>query len=312
LKLCQDCAVFNHSNTTHQVTRLFNSDKLDLKQIISKYAALGKSLNTLNFLLSSLSKKLEKIKENYRKEKNSLQSVQDSMQETLDDLLKKRLSRLETKKNLILNEKIILEKILKTIQTEIDLSSQVQMINNSQMLLEKIREITSVPWTEEVFVEKTEKFRNPVLPSFKTLTFSIQRFLECEDCINSQILKAYLNSWQLKVYPRGNGSSSGEYVSVFLKLVDCVTDDQNFEFRIEMVHENCLLSVVKEGNLRFSRGECWGFSRFLMISQVRSGFLIKDSVTFTLSVRPSSYQQISSDQSKLITSLKNSNQLKLI
>lgn len=301
--MCQDCAVFTHPNTTHQITRFTQSNKLDLKLVLTAYGNIGKSLATLSSHSLSLNFKLEKLRENFRKERNTLDQAHDSMQERLESGLSDRLKKLEMKKNLVLNEKLILEKIMKTIQTEIDLSSQVQMIHNSRMLLDKIKEITSVPWSEELLIEPTKKFKSEIAPAFKSLTFTIEDFLHDDSCVNSPVLESYLSQWILKVYPKGNGSSQGEYMSVFLQMVKGLNEEKNYDFRIEMVNEVCELNLVKECSLMFKEGDCWGFSKFWMISQLSSGFLQNGSIIFSLSVRPSSYKQLTSDQNQIISTL---------
>ena len=303
MNLCQDCAVFTHPNTTHQITRFNQSNKLDLKLVLTAYACLGKSLAALSTHSLSLNTKVERLRENFRKERNLLAQAQESMEERLESALSERLKKLEMKKNLVLNEKLILEKIMKTIQTEIDLSSQVQMIHNSRMLLDKIKEITSVPWSEELLIEPPKKFKSEVIPAFKTLTFTVEDFLLEDSCVNSPVLASYLGHWMLKVYPKGNGSSQGEYMSVFLQMVKGLSEERNYDFRIEMVNEVCELNLVKECSLLFKEGDCWGFSKFWLISHLSSGFLQNSSITFSLSVRPSSYKQLTSDQNQIISCL---------
>ena len=117
--------------------------------------------------------------------------------------------------------------------------------------------------------------------------------------------------WRLKVYPNGNGNARGLYLSVFLELLDGVTEPSKYEYKIEMVAYSLSLAhchpstavrvlgdksllflffspplqlhlanpsqcVVREFCSDFEVGECWGYNRFFRLDLLESeGYLLR-------------------------------------
>lgn len=305
---CQDCAVFNPTHNLHKILHLSQIVTRDLSEIFQHYAQIGLRLNTLQQLISSTDLKISELFENYSKESRTLSNAVEDMQDRLDSCHEKEVKKLEIRKKILQNEKNILEKIVKTVQTEIQYSTQVQLIKNSDVLLTKIKEIASVPW-EDYEMPPFKDFTSELLPRYKSVQFTINNFSCQSGCINSPVLKINSNHWSLSVYPKGNGPSASEFISVFLTLTKGVQKVAYYDFFIEIINKNSEFSVSKECSLQYKQGECWGFSKFVPIRQLDEGFVENDSVQFRFAVRSSSFKQVVEDQQVFIAELKVANKL---
>ena len=133
------------------------------------------------------------------------------------------------------------------------------------------------------------------------------------DPIYSQPLHVNGLTWRLKVYPDGNGTVRGTYLSVFLELTNGLNEPSKYEYRVEMIHQmskDPTKNIVREFASDFEVGECWGYNRFFLLDAlVGEGFLDTDNDTLILrfQVRPPTYQQKCRDQQWYLTQLENEN-----
>ena len=133
------------------------------------------------------------------------------------------------------------------------------------------------------------------------------------DPIYSQPLHVNGLTWRLKVYPDGNGTVRGTYLSVFLELTNGLNEPSKYEYRVEMIHQlskDPSKNIVREFASDFEVGECWGYNRFFLLDHlITEGFLDTDSDILILrfQVRPPSYQQKCRDQQWYLTHLENEN-----
>lgn len=305
---CQDCAVFNPTHNLHNILHLSKIVTSDLSEIFKHYAQISLDLNTLQQLIPLTDLKISELYENYLKESRTLSNVVEDMQDRLDTSHEKEVKKLEIRKKILQNEKNILEKIVKTVQTEIQYSTQLQLIKNSDVLLTKIKEIASVPW-EDYEMPAIKDFCSELSPRFKSVQFTIHNFSCQAGCINSPLLKINSNHWSLSIYPKGNGQSASEFISVFLTLTKGVQKAAYYDFHIEIINKNSDFSVSKECSLQYKQGDCWGFSKFLPIRQLNEGFVEDDSVQFRFAVRSSSFKQLVEDQQVFMAELKVANKL---
>merc|ERR1712168_318622 len=92
-------------------------------------------------------------------------------------------------------------------------------------------------------------------------------------------------SWRLKVYPDGNGVVRGNYLSVFLELTAGLPETSKYEYRVEMIHQQCLdctKNIVREFASDFEVGECWGYNRFFRLDLLSSEGYLSESLLQTL------------------------------
>jgi hypothetical protein len=148
-----------------------------------------------------------------------------------------------------------------------------------------------------------------MFPDYMKGEFIIENFStvkEIKETIYSDPLTSYGVTWRLKVYPNGNGSARGNFLSVFLEMVKGYSTPAKYDYKLEM--ENCLdkdLNISREYTSEFVVGECWGYNRFWnSISVQEENFIDReDKLKLKFYVRASSFAQQSSDQEKYIDKL---------
>lgn len=155
-----------------------------------------------------------------------------------------------------------------------------------------------------------------IVPQYDSSTFVITNFSILRhnvDPIYSQPLHVNGLTWRLKVYPDGNGTVRGTYLSVFLELTNGLNEPSKYEYRVEMIHQlskDPSKNIVREFASDFEVGECWGYNRFFLLDAlITEGFLDTDNDILILrfQVRPPTYQQKCRDQQWYITHLENDN-----
>jgi tripartite motif-containing protein 37 len=155
-----------------------------------------------------------------------------------------------------------------------------------------------------------------IVPQYDSSTFVITNFSILRhnvDPIYSQPLHINGLTWRLKVYPDGNGTVRGTYLSVFLELTNGLNEPSKYEYRVEMIHQlskDPSKNIVREFASDFEVGECWGYNRFFLLDAlITEGFLDTDNDILILrfQVRPPTYQQKCRDQQWYITHLENDN-----
>jgi tripartite motif-containing protein 37 len=154
-----------------------------------------------------------------------------------------------------------------------------------------------------------------ITPQYHSGTFPIKNYSFLQqnlDPIYSQPLIINGLTWRLKVYPDGNGTVRGNYISVFLELTHGFNQSSKYEYRIEMIHQlskDSSKNIIREFASEFEVGECWGYNRFFLLEAlIREGFLENDTLILQFQVRPPTYQQKSRDQEWYIKQLENDNQ----
>jgi tripartite motif-containing protein 37 len=154
-----------------------------------------------------------------------------------------------------------------------------------------------------------------ITPQYHSGTFPIKNYSFLQqnlDPIYSQPLIINGLTWRLKVYPDGNGTVRGNYISVFLELTHGFNESSKYEYRIEMIHQlskDSSKNIIREFASEFEVGECWGYNRFFLLEAlIPEGFLENDTLILQFQVRPPTYQQKSRDQEWYIKQLENDNQ----
>ena len=77
-----------------------------------------------------------------------------------------------------------------------------------------------------IFSTIINKYRSDILPPYESNTFDIKEYKKLlssnpsRDTIYSSELNTNGLIWRLKIYPNGNGVAKGEYVSIFLELLN--------------------------------------------------------------------------------------------
>lgn len=157
-------------------------------------------------------------------------------------------------------------------------------------------------------------FTSEIVPAYDSSTFQINGFCKLRhkgDPVYSEPLNVNGLSWRLKVYPDGNGVVRGNYLSVFLELTSGLPETSKYEYRVEMVHQQCFDStknIVREFASDFEVGECWGYNRFFRLDLLASeGYLNleTDNIILRFQVRAPTFYQKCRDQQWHILQLEN-------
>ena len=103
--------------------------------------------------------------------------------------------------------------------------------------------------------------------------------------------------WKMKLYPKGNQTSKGEYISVFLELQSGLKEPSKYYYILEMVNFKNRRNYFMEYSSNFINGECWGYSKFYKIDKLKEdGFLNENgNLILKVHIRPESFEQLSRD-----------------
>ena len=211
----------------------------------------------------------------------------------------------------------LIEHVLQDIEHRVSTSGKAEVILKQQDLLNLIQMIYRKPMTSFVTTPIPCDFPSEIVPQYDSSTFVITNFTVLRqnvDPIYSQPLHINGLTWRLKVYPDGNGTVRGTYLSVFLELTNGLNEPSKYEYRVEMIHhlsKDPSKNIVREFASDFEVGECWGYNRFFLLDALISeGFLDTDNDTLILrfQVRPPTYHQKCRDQQWYINNLENDNQ----
>lgn len=146
----------------------------------------------------------------------------------------------------------------------------------------------------------------------------VKKFLELvqnttanQDPLFSSPLKMQGLVWKLKVYPRGNGSAPGEWLSVFVELIQGFSGSRQYQYKIELICYTGEKNKCRTFSSNFEEGECWGYNRFVKFQTlVDSGYISSSgSINFRFSVRSPNYFYQSHDLQAYIKKLENGESL---
>lgn len=227
---------------------------------------------------------------------------------------------------------------------EFHLKEQKEDINNElEFLRQNMNEISKqmITMSEAAIVQSTPNFKshllnlnNRPLPKFKKdpelFLFSVDSVLSQEEATfilrPFSVLKergetAYSEplvingiTWRLKVYPNGNGSVKGTYMSVFVEMVQGWGNEVgSYEYRVEMINYKDPRKVItREFVSEFESSVSWGYNRFFKLEwMAKEGYLDteKDEVVLKYYISPSNEVQLISDLKKYIKYLEGHNTL---
>ena len=112
---------------------------------------------------------------------------------------------------------------MKNISFQIKNSSKNEIIKQSNTLIKKLQDIKLKLLTENSDIDKfpnnfTLDIQNPLVPKYESGMFVVQDFenIKTDKVMYSQEMRIGGLTWKLKLYPKGNATSKGESISVFL------------------------------------------------------------------------------------------------
>ncbi|KAL5255479.1 hypothetical protein ACHWQZ_G010899 [Mnemiopsis leidyi] len=310
--ICHLCALFVGQHSGHSFKPLDEEYEVHKKKITDEINALRKRLLELDGIKRDIEKNVETVK--FAKEDRELEmrTVYDGMIKKLDSQLKNKLNTLKGQKNSICNETEFLEKILGTVERELKQKSKSELINSVGHLMDMFSKVHETPMANFASAPVPADFISEIVPQYQSATFTLRNFSMLKrkaDPVYSSHLNCNGIKWRLKVYPDGNGVARSNYLSVFLELVEGVSETSKYEYKVEMLQHNenrNITNVVREFASDFEVGECWGYNRFFRLDQLEEGGYLdteEDCVVLKFHVRPPTFAQKCRDQTWYISSL---------
>ena len=319
--LCSDCYMLEENHKKHKIKKIDEVFRMHLDMIKQEKEGLDIEENTLKKYLKDIGDKIieignnkyKKIKETEEFFKNIREQIQAQSQEVINNLFEKK-KNLENKLSEIHNYS-------KNINFRIKNSSKNDIINQSNNLIKNLKEIklkiltsNSDTFDEKIQNNLTLNIINPLVPKYETGTFVIKNYekIKSEKIMYSPEMRINGLVWKLKLYPRGNVTSKGECISVFLELQSGVIEPSKYYYVLEMINFKNRRNYFMEYSSNFSNGECWGYSNFYKINKLKEdGFINQDgNIIIKVHIRPESFEQLSKDLKGYINYLEKKNKKK--
>ena len=181
------------------------------------------------------------------------------------------------------------------VQSTPSLNEHLHRLNNrSQPKLKK---------DPELFLFSVDSLLSQEEATYILSPFSVQK--ERGETAYSEPLLINGITWRLKVYPNGNGSVKGTYMSVFVEMVKGWGNEVgSYEYRVEMInHRDHKKIITREFVSEFESSVSWGYNRFFKQDWLaKEGYLDteKDQVILKYYISPSNECQLINDQKKHI------------
>ena len=312
--LCSDCYMLEDTHKKHKIKKINDVYKRHLELIKTEKEGLDIEENTLRKYLKDISEKIieigntkyKKIKEIEDFFKNIRNQIQTQSQEVITNLLDKK-QNIEEKLNEIQN-------YMKNFSYQIKNSSKNEIINQSNNLIKTLKEIKLKILTENSDIDKfpnnfTLDIKNPLVPKYESGIFEIHKFedIKSDKIMYSQEMRIGGLIWKLKLYPKGNPTSKGEYISVFLELQSGVNEPSKYYYILELINFKKKRNYFMEYSSNFTNGECWGYSKFYKIDKLKEDGFLNDNgdMIIKVHIRPESFEQLSRDLRGYIDFLEN-------
>ena len=304
MPLCSDCYMLEDKHKKHKIKKIDDVYKSHLELIKTEKEGLDFEENTLRKYLKDINEKIieigntkyKKIKEIEEFFKNIRNQIQTQNQELITNLLEKKQD-IEEK----LNE---IQKYMKDFSYQIKNSSKNEIISQSSNLIKTLKEIKLKILTENSDINKFPNnfsldIQNPLVPKYETGVFEIENFgsINSDKVMYSPEMRIGGLFWKMKLYPKGNQTSKGEYISVFLELQSGLKEPSKYYYILEMVNFKNRRNYFMEYSSNFINGECWGYSKFYKIDKLKEdGFLNENgNLILKVHIRPESFEQLSRD-----------------
>ena len=312
LPLCSDCYMLENTHKEHEIKKIQEIYENNLELIKKEKNSLKENIilyeNDLNEIKSKIIemgnykyKKIKELEESYHNIRNNLNSKSE---ELISDYLNYK-NELEDKINNFY-------KTLDNINNDIKSCSKNELIEKTNEITKNIHNLNNIVIKKPKFnLNKFNfiEFENMLIPPYETEIFEIKNFTSMK---NKRIIfspNLILNGivWRIKLYPKGNNSSSSnEYLSIFLELIENVPEPSKYYYIIELINYNNRKNFYQEYSSNFSNNECWGYSKFYRLDKLKNeGFISNDGkLCIKIHVRPDNYLQLKRDLDNYIQTLK--------
>ena len=314
MPLCSDCYMLEDKHKKHKIKKIDDVYKTHLELIKLEKEGLDIEENTLRKYLKDISEKIieigntkyKKIKEMDEFFKSIRNQIQTQSQDVITNLLEKK-QNIEEKLNEIQN-------YMKNFSYQIKNSSKNEIINQTNNLIKTLKDIKLKILTDSSDIDKfpsnfTLDIQNPLVPKYESGVFEIHNFenIKSDKVMYSQEMRIGGLVWKLKLYPKGNPTSKGEYISIFLELQSGVNEPSKYYYILELINFKNRRNYFMEYSSNFTNGECWGYSKFYKIEKLKEdGFFNENGdMIIKVHIRPESFEQLSRDLKGYIEILEN-------
>jgi tripartite motif-containing protein 37 len=256
--------MFETKHKDHKIEKLENIYNSHCVLIKNESKELKNKSDKLNNYLKLLNEKIIFVR-NYKTERSiELEDVFEKMKNKLEGLMHEKLTKLINSKNMIIDKLKFLDNIKTMIESELNEAPKSELISKSENIINDLKEIEKEdemkndvlnislnlpsdihpPYESGCFLVKDYKqmvirFQNALLLQQKNSDAgcnNIDNFngFGSNEVLYSEDLKTNGLTWRLKVYPFGNGSIKGEFISVFLELRDGLLETSKYFYKIEI------------------------------------------------------------------------------
>ena len=333
--LCSDCYMFGNKHKDHQINKLENIYLSHVELIKNESKEIKNKFDKLNNYLKLLNEKIIFVR-NYKTERSmELDDVFDNMRNKLETLMHEKLTKLINSKNMIIDKLKYLDNIKVTIENELNDAPKTELISKSENMIKNLKNLDKEDEINTDILNISLDLPSDIHPPYESAYFLVKEYKKIisqnsntgsNDVLYSDELKTNGLVWRLKVYPNGNGTIKGEYISVFLELREGLLENSKYFYKIELenIHSrnfegqgnnsnnnliNLKTNFWKEFSSDFQNGECWGYNKFYRIENLeKDGFIDEGGkLVFKFYVRPQTYAQLCRDQKNYIRQIEKQN-----
>ena len=302
--------MFGKKHKDHEINKLDNIYTTHVDLIKLETLEIQKKCDILNSFLKSLNDKIISVGSYKIEKSNELEELFDSLKSKLENRIHQKLTKLLTCKNELLEKLKYIENLKLNIDKELQEAPKSVLILKSEELIKNLKTLNAEAdpidskVAENLNINISEEIPSDIFPPYECATFEILDYKKLiasnnnqnnENNNNAKDLVIYSNelftnglTWKLKVYPNGNGAAKGEYISIFLELLEGLYETSKYYYKIELFNnsqDRRQPNYSREFSSDFTNGECWGYNRFYKIENLeREGYLDPNTSKFNFKI----------------------------
>ena len=312
--LCSDCYMFENEHKNHTIKKISEIYQKHIQNVKKEKNTLDSRCALLNQNLNDLNEKLSEIGTFKYKKTKELNETFKTLSEKLETNIENIRKKLQSFREKISDRLVYLESNSKKINKEINDSTQSELIRKSDNIIQQIKQVNTESNDEQLFkhisLNLSEEIPNEITPQYESSYFEINNYKSLLSSQNSDIIfspEMRINGliWRIKLYPLGNNSARGEYISIFLELTDGLVDKSVYYYKIELINFNRKKNFAQEYSSEFANGESWGYSKFFKLDRLeKEGFIDENGkIGVKIYIRPGSYEILVRDLKNYIAVL---------
>ncbi|CEP03788.1 hypothetical protein PBRA_003395 [Plasmodiophora brassicae] len=292
--ICADCSMLSSKHAGHTFEKLAVVHDRQAQRLKQEVAAVEERIAQLKEQDAVISANINAIVLGKNEAVTALRAAMNQMHENILSQMRSKMLILEAQRNDLAREISVLESIVHELSCHIDpnLCARSELIRRSIDLQSMANSARVRARTKVQSV--SDRFQSEIAPEFHGAVFCLSSFLEAhanEELIYSQPFSRNGLTWRLKVYPNGNGTARGVFLSVFLEMSSEFSGAEQYEYQVQMVnHRDPEKTITRRFCSKFESGESWGYNRFFRIDAlIRDGYISESgALVLRFSVRPPS------------------------